>query len=396
MRKLNFDQRHFGLLTLFVMAHFSHHLLTTLLVPLTPFIRDDFGLDYAQTGWLVSAFTLAYGISQLPAGWLADHIGQRALITIGISGVAVFGFFIGVAPNYMVLAILLVLLGTMGGGYHPAAIPLVSNSVAPENRGRALGIHQIGGSASYFVTPLVAVALASAIGWRGSFVGLAIPVTVFGIVLYVLLARQKYQGKIKEKAGESKIEKSSVLVKRRRFLAFLTLAIVSETAIWAIIAFIPLFLVDRLGVGEETAGILLALVYSGGLWASPLGGYLCDRWGRVPIIIAVSTVAGLIIYLLTLAAYGWAVIALLIVLGMSAFFLIPVSETYLITHTPERNRSTIIGIYYFGGFGGPGLIIPAIGHFIDQSGFNTSFTMVGVILIAITLVCSIFLRGDKG
>lgn len=396
MRKLNLAQRCFGLLPLFVIAHFSHHLLTALLVPLTPFIRDDFALDYAQIGWLVSAFTLAYGISQLPAGWLADHLGQRTLITIGISGVAVFGLFIGLAPNYVVLAILLVLLGIMGGGYHPAAIPLVSGSVAPEKRGRALGIHQIGGSASYFVTPLIAVALTSVIGWRGSFVGLAIPVIVFGIVLYALLARQRYQGKIEEKAGESKIEKSSVLVNRRHLSAFLTLAIVGEMAIWAIIAFVPLFLVDRLGVGEETAGILLALVYSGGLWASPLGGYLCDRWGRVPLLIAVSTVVSLIIYLLPLAAYGWAVIALLIALGMSAFFLIPVAEAYLITHTPEHNRSTIIGIYYFGSVGGSGFIIPAIGHFIDQSGFNTSFTMVGAILIAITLVCSIFLWGDRG
>ena len=395
MRKFGLTRRYSALLYLLVVAHFSHHLLTALLVPLIPFIRDDFTLDYAHAGLLVTAFTVAYGISQLPAGWLADRIGQRTLITIGISGVAVSGFLIGLAPNYVALAALLVLLGIMAGGYHPAAVPLVSASVTPERRGRALGIHQIGGSASYFVTPLIAVALASVVGWRGAFIGLAIPVTVLGLVLYALLARQRYQGRIEEKVEESKVNKPSVLGNRKRLLSFLTLAIVSEMAIWAIIAFIPLFLVDQSGVGEETAGILLALVYSGGIWAAPLGGYLCDRWGRVPMIIATSVAAGLVIYLLTLLVYGWAMLALLVALGMSAFFLIPISEAYLITRAPAHNRSTILGIYFVGSIGGPGFIAPIIGYFIDRSGFDISFTMVGAILIAITLGCSVFLWGDR-
>ena len=396
MRKFGLTRRYSALLYFLVVAHFGHHLLTALLVPLIPFIRDDFTLDYAHAGLLVTAFTVAYGISQLPAGWLADRIGQRMLITIGISGVAVSGLLIGLASNYIALAALLVLLGIMAGGYHPAAAPLVSASVTPEHRGRALGIHQIGGSASYFVTPLIAVALAGVVGWRGAFIGLAIPVTVLGLVLYALLARQRYQGRIEGKVEESKVNKPSVSGNRKRLLTFLILAIVSEMAIWAVIAFVPLFLIDQSGVGKETAGVLLALVYSGGLWAAPLGGYLCDRWGRVPMIIVTSIAAGLVIYLLTLAVYGWAMFTLFVALGMSAFFLIPVSEAYLITRAPAHNRSTILGIYYVGSIGGPGFIAPIIGHFIDKSGFDISFTMVGAILIAITLGCSVFLWGDRG
>ncbi|MDP7525779.1 MAG: MFS transporter, partial [Dehalococcoidales bacterium] len=58
-----------------MLAHFSHHLIAALLQPLLPFIRDDFALDYTQAAWIVSAYTLAYGFSQLPGGWLADRIG---------------------------------------------------------------------------------------------------------------------------------------------------------------------------------------------------------------------------------------------------------------------------------------------------------------------------------
>ena len=93
---------------LFVLAHFGHHLLTALPIPLSPFIQDDFTLDYTQTGLVISAFTLAYGIGQLPAGWLADRIGTRIVVTIGICGVAVAGFLVGLSQTYIMMLIFLV------------------------------------------------------------------------------------------------------------------------------------------------------------------------------------------------------------------------------------------------------------------------------------------------
>lgn len=75
--KMNLGSIFMGLVPLFVLAHFSHHVLTALTVPLLPFIRNDFALDYTQAGLVVSSFSLAYGIGQLPAGWLADRAGAR-------------------------------------------------------------------------------------------------------------------------------------------------------------------------------------------------------------------------------------------------------------------------------------------------------------------------------
>ncbi len=69
MKSKRFNLQPFsGMLILFVVAHFCHHLLPSILVPLLPFIRTGLGLDYTQSGLLVSAFTLSYGLGQLPAG----------------------------------------------------------------------------------------------------------------------------------------------------------------------------------------------------------------------------------------------------------------------------------------------------------------------------------------
>jgi len=129
---------------LFMFAHFSHHVLTALLVPLLPLIRNDFSLNYAQSGLVVSAFSLSYGLGNLPAGWLADRTGPRLPLLIGISGVAIAGALTGASTGLVFLFAALLFMGLAGGGYHPSAAPLISGTVSRENQGRALGFHIVG------------------------------------------------------------------------------------------------------------------------------------------------------------------------------------------------------------------------------------------------------------
>ena len=152
------------MVTSFYSRALRHHLLTALAVPLMPFIRDNFSLDYASSGLLLSVFSITYGLSQLPSGWLADRLGTRILMAIGICGVGLAGVLIGFTSGYVMLLVLLGLMGLLGGEYHPSAPPIVSTTLPAENRGRAIGIHAIGGSAAYFIAPLIASATAATWG----------------------------------------------------------------------------------------------------------------------------------------------------------------------------------------------------------------------------------------
>src|SRR5256886_7231216 len=59
-------------------AHFSHHVTNSLLNPLLPLIRDSFALSYAESGFAVSAFSIAAGLANAPGGMLADPLGSPA------------------------------------------------------------------------------------------------------------------------------------------------------------------------------------------------------------------------------------------------------------------------------------------------------------------------------
>jgi len=369
--------------------------VTALPIPLLPLIRSDFGLDYTQSGLVISAFTLSYGIGQLPAGWLTDRIGPRIVISVSVFGVAVSGLLIGFSQTYIMLIAFLILMGLLGGGYHPATPPLISASVEPKNRGRALGLHIIGGSASFFLAPLIAAAIAAAWSWRGSFIGLAMPAIIFGIILYVLLGRQGPTKKAGHKTFSSHIETPPTPCRLRRLITFITLTTFTQAVMLSVVAFVPLFLVDHFGIAKETAAVSISLIHSGGLWAGPLGGYLSDRWGRVPVVLAVCFIACPAIYLLNLAPYGLGIGALLVTIGMIIYARMPVSEAFIVDHTSVQHRSTILGIYYFAGIEGGGILTPVIGYLIDQFGFYPSFTIAGATLLTVTVVCSVLLWGSR-
>jgi len=371
-----------GLIPLFLLAHFGHHLLIIIPTPLLPMMRKEFSLDYTQSGLLISAFTLACGFGQLPAGWLADRIGRPLLMTIGISGVAVAGFLIGLSQTYLMLIIFLMLMGAAGGGYHPAAPPLMSALVAPEHLGRVLGLHMVGGNSSLFLAPIMAAAISSVWGWRSAFIGLSVPSIIFGIVFYVLLHRRVAPKREAQARATTSDKMMPIGGRLRRLVAFLFLNAFTQAVFRSTLVFVPLFMVDHHGVSEETA-------------AASLGGILSDRFGRVRTMLGICLLAGPGIYILNRIPYGlWFGVALFLV-GVVMVMRIPVAEAYIVGETLERHRSTMLGILNFSGTEAGGVLTPLMGYLIDRLGFYRSFSAAGASLVVVTLLCSLFLRDSQ-
>jgi predicted MFS family arabinose efflux permease len=367
-------------------AHFFHHQLTALVVPLLPFMRDGLELSYARAGTLVSAFALSYGFGQLPAGWLADRIGPRYLLLAGISGVALAGALVGLTGTYGSLVVFLVAMGLLGGGYHPAATPAISNAVPPAQRGRAMGIHLVGGSASHLVAPLLGVALATALGWRGAFLTISVPVFLFGTALFVFFRHADPVPRVSTLVQEESSSRDSASPESPAVPIALFVAITSIAGAFvaSVIAFVPLYLVDEVGMTQGGAALALALFFSAGLWAAPLGGVIADRVGTVAVFtVAVGLVAPLII-LIGIVPSAVYVISGLVLLGATMFVRMVVSESYLIGVVAPARRSTVLGIYFFAGMEGSGVITPLLGAMIDRFGFSVAFSVAGgVVFIAL-------------
>ena len=173
---------------------------------------------------------------------------------------------------------------------------------------------------------------------------MAIPTVLFGIFFYLRLgqlnAREKAnQGGAEKKKGHITSRPESM----RRIVLFLILSTFTAAIIMSIVSFIPLLMVDHFHLSKRTAASLLSLIYVAVFWASPLGGYLSDRFGSIRVTLAICFIAGPVIILFTVLPYGLGIYALLILLGTVIFARMSASETFIVSNTPPGSRSTILG-----------------------------------------------------
>ncbi len=385
-----------SLIPLFVLAHFGHHVIGASLRPLMPMIRTDLGLNYTQSGFVLSAFSVTSGISQLPAGWLADRFGVRLAVLFGISGVAVAGLMIGLTHSYVALIAFLVLAAILGGGYHPAASAAVSASVSPENRGKALGIHLIGGSSTFWIVPLLAAPIAVAWEWRSSFIVLSIPTIVLGIALYIFIGRRIKVQRAMPQPDENGLPTLTNKIQWRKLAPFLIMSIATGTMVQSISGYLSLFAVDYLGVSEATAARLIAVTPLVGLFAAPMGGYLSDRFGGIPVITVVSCLAAPLIYLIGVVPNTAMLVVVMVVIGLVTNTRMPTSESYIFGNVPAHRRATILGFYFFAGAEISGLLTPVVGYLIDEIGFYNTVSAISGSLAVIVLTCALFMLKNRG
>lgn len=373
----------------FMFGHFTHHVTNSLLAPLLPLIRDSFTLSYAQSGFLVSAFSVSGGLSQAPIGALADRIGSRTVVTVGLMGSALLCFVIGLVDAYWQLLVALVGLGIIAGTYHAPAATLLSQLFPRERLGGVLGVHTVGGNLSFFATPLVAGGLAAAtLTWRTPYLFFAIAPLLAGLFLMFTLPRvPRREGRALGTAATFR-----ELVDVFRVIGpLLGLAILFQMTYAAIFSFLALFLVDARGFEPATAAFFVSAPFIGSLLGSPLGGALSDRLGRKPVIIASLVCMGPAILLFTTVGPEL-IIPALALMGLVASARQPVVEGLILERAPAERRATTLGAYYFVAQEFGGLAAPGLGVLAGAVGIGQAFGGVALVAALLSGLILLFAR----
>lgn len=376
-----------GTLPFFVLAHFFHHFVTEPTAPLLPLIRNEFSLSYTQAGLINSLFTIAGGIGHLIVGWLSYHVKLRILILVGTSGMAMVFLLTGFAPNYAILLILITIVGLLSAGYHPAALPLIANSVGKNNQSTAFGLHSVGSGVCFFLVPLVVAAVSVYWGWRGTYITMSIPTIIYGLFLYHRLG--KPQKKIEDNYSVNNEAEHFAPPPRYQTIALITMAISIGSLLMPLLTFIPLYLVDHFSISAQSAAAMSSTVFIAGIFGGPLGGYLADRLGTKRVLLTTCFLTGPAIYLLTTAKLGIPIIVALLFMGIVSFVRIPLSESYLVISTPPRHRTMIISTVFFASLVVSGILGPIIGKTVDNYGFYIMLTGSAVIALVISIICAL-------
>jgi FSR family fosmidomycin resistance protein-like MFS transporter len=394
------------IIPIFTVTHFSHHLCTEVIVPLLPLLRQDLGLNYFQAGVLVSSFSLSYGFGQIPMALLADRFSRRSLIALGLVGTSLSAMTVGLSRTYWQMIPCFIALGLLGATYHAPASSFLSQSVSPDQRGRSLGIHLIGGSASFLLSPPMAVYIAAwTRTWRMSFFLLAVPALVMSALLWLTTRKSQDARQIVEKAqttpstdgsnpngGPAGVPSPSItwgqIVRAVGVLAMASVILL--TVFGSVYSYLPLYLVDRHGITPQYAGIMVGLMAGAGVVGAPLGGTLSDRLGRKQIILFSLSLAGPLLLAVTRAPAGVWLPLSLVAYGAGVSARMPAVESLFADVIPPRRRATALSIYYLLGQVISGGVTPLVGRLIDLHGLDPVFTGLALGLCLVSVIALAF------
>lgn len=141
----------------------------------------------ATVGLVAAVYAGVWGVLQIPSGEIADRIGRKWLISIGLiaEGVAV-GWFVtgrGLGTWFGAAAT----MGTATAALYPNLITAVGDVSDPAWRGGSLGVYRLWRDGGYALGPLLTAGVATAFGLAAGFWFVAALLVASGAVVAVLM-----------------------------------------------------------------------------------------------------------------------------------------------------------------------------------------------------------------
>ena len=135
-----------------------------------PSVQRELGMAPAELQWIVTGYALSFGSLLLAGGRLADLLGRRRVLVVGLALFAIASLACGLAQWPLMLIIARIVQGAAGAMASPAALSLLTttNAEGPA-RNRALAIWQATTAAGATAGIVAGGLLTQYFGWRAVF-----------------------------------------------------------------------------------------------------------------------------------------------------------------------------------------------------------------------------------
>jgi MFS family permease len=159
-----------------------------------PQLQDEFHVNDAQIGLLLSAFVLVNGLVTVPAGYLADRWVRTRTIGHTVLGWSLITMLTAAAQNFATLIGLRALLGFGQAVTEPSANSLLSDYYPTSQRGRVFSIQQVMVFIGIGAGIALGGALGDAFGWRAAFLVVGPPSMFVAFLAYRLKEPKRGHG----------------------------------------------------------------------------------------------------------------------------------------------------------------------------------------------------------
>jgi MFS family permease len=375
-------------LTAISVAHWVSHFHLFVLPMLFPYLKAQLGVGYIELGFALTVFGVVSGLTQAPIGYLADHIGARKVLLIGLTLGGLALILLGLHLSYTSLIMCAALLGLANSVYHPCDYAILSAHMDVRRMGRAFSIHTFAGFLGGAVAPAIMAALVATIGGLGALI-VAGAVGPAAALLLIVVGIPDASSADRRADGGSTAKQGIMTPTIIMLTLFFMLLGLSNAGIgnFGVVA-----LMTGYGVTFSAANIALSAFLGASAAGVLAGGYLADRTTRHGQVAAACFGINAII-MLAIATTGLPSMVLTVALGTAGFLggvIAPSRDMLVRNAAPPGAAGRAFGIVSTG-FNFSGILSPLLfGWIMDQNmphwvfGASVAFMVLTVVLALVT------------
>ncbi len=362
-------------------AHFFHDVFSAFLAPVLPLIISNMQISMSLAGLLDVVRRIPSLFNPL-IGLIADRtdIKYMLILTPAITGISMS--FIGLAPNYISLVILLFVAGLSAAFFHVSS-PVLINLFSGNKTARGMGYYMFGGELARTIGPLIIVAAISQWGLEGSFrvLPLAFIATVF---LYFYLRDIKYVPV--DKAAEKRIKSPLDTKKFKRiFLAIGGFLFFNATMKAFLTIYLAVYMVEK-GASIWLAGIAISVFQLAGAAGSFLSGYISEKINYKATLLLSAILSPL--FMAAFLLFPEYPFVFLVLIGMSLFLTTPVIMS-IVQEQGQKRPAFYNSIYMTISFVVSSLMVLIAGVLSDSFGLDNAMKIS--VVMAIFSIIFVFL-----
>jgi ACS family hexuronate transporter-like MFS transporter len=372
---------------------------------LAPDLQKRFGWTDTQYGDINMAFSAAYAIGFLVAGWFLDRVGTRIgyAVSLIVWSLAAAGH--AFARSAMGFGIARFVLGLGEAGNFPAAIKTTAEWFPRRERAFATGIFNAGSNVGAIVAPAAVPFIALTWGWQAAFISTGL-IGLVWVIFWLPLYRKPERHPLVspeelafiQSDGQESTKKVPwlSLLPHRQTWAFAVGKFLTDPIWWFYLTWSAKFFADKFGVNIKQIGPPLITIYLladvgsvGGGW---LSSWLIKRGKSANMArkttLTVCALCVLPVVFAPVVENMWVAVLLISLAaaahqGFSANLFTLTSDMF-----PRRAVGSVVGIGGMAGAVGGILMQGASGRLKDLTGsYLTMFIIAGTIyLVAVPLI----------
>jgi FSR family fosmidomycin resistance protein-like MFS transporter len=361
--------------------HFLHDGIADGLAVFLPLWQTAFGLSLTQVGLLVTCFDGVTGLFQIPAGFLGERFGERALLVAGTLITTISFACLGFAAGLASLVSLLCIGGLGAAVQHPLASSMVSQAYNANGRRMALGTYNFSGDIGKFLFPALAAVALSHIGWRPVCAGLGLFGCTLTVALFLILRHARVGESDSEKYRKAASKASGWGIVNKGAFSTLSVIGVIDTAVRATVFIFGPFLFIQKGLRPESVGFALSLLFIGGAVGKFVCGAMADRIGYIATVVITECLTGFGILLLTVLPLPH-IYFFLPILGAALNGTSSVLYGTIADFVSPHRIARAFGLFYTFVIAAAAVAPPIMGRVSEMMGVGNSIRLIGWIALS--------------